>query len=60
MKKLLEMSDAAKKKYAELFEKAIATMEQAKWQKPWVQPHNGMACNLYRRDKPYRGVNDFL
>ena len=60
MKKLLEMSDAAKKKYAELFTKALATMEQAQWQKPWVQPHNGVACNLYRKDKPYRGVNDFL
>lgn len=60
MKKLLEMSDAAKKKYAELFTKALANMEQAQWQKPWVQPHSGMACNLYRRDKPYRGVNDFL
>ena len=60
MKKLLEMSDAAKKKYAELFTKALANMEQAKWMKPWVQPHNGVACNLYRQDKPYRGVNDFL
>lgn len=60
MKKLLEMSDSAKKKYAELFTKALANMEQAKWMKPWVQPHNGMACNLYRKDKPYRGVNDFL
>ena len=60
MKKLLEMSDSAKKKYAELFTKALANMEQAKWQKPWVQPHNGVACNLYRQDKPYRGVNDFL
>ena len=60
MKKLLEMSDSAKKKYAELFTKALANMEQAQWQKPWVQPHNGVACNLYRKDKPYRGVNDFL
>lgn len=60
MKKLLEMSDSAKKKYAELFTKALANMEQAKWQKPWVQPHGGMACNLYRKDKPYRGVNDFI
>ena len=60
MKKLLEMSDSAKKKYAELFAKALATMEQAKWMKPWVRPHNGVACNLYRKDKPYRGVNDFL
>lgn len=60
MKKLLEMSDSAKKKYAELFTKALANMEQAKWQKPWVQPHNGVACNLYRKDRPYRGVNDFL
>lgn len=60
MKKLLEMSDSAKKKYAELFMNALTNMEQAKWMKPWVQPHNGVACNLYRKDKPYRGVNDFL
>lgn len=60
MKKLLEMSDSAKRKYAELFTKALANMEQAKWTKPWVQPHGGMACNLYRKDKPYRGVNDFI
>lgn len=60
MKKLLEMSDSAKKKYAELFTKALDNMEGAKWMKPWVQPHNGVACNLYRKDKPYRGVNDFL
>ena len=60
MKKLLEMSDSAKKKYAELFTKALANMEQAQWQKPWVQPHSGMACNLYRKDKPYRGVNEFI
>lgn len=54
------MSDSAKKKYAELFTNALANMEKAKWMKPWVQPHNGVACNLYRKDKPYRGVNDFL
>ncbi len=60
MKKLLEMSDSAKEKYAELFTNALANMEQAKWMKPWVQPHNGVACNLYRKDKPYRGINDFL
>lgn len=60
MKKLLEMSDSAKKKYAELFTKALDNMEGAKWMKPWVQPHGGMACNLYRKDKPYRGVNDFI
>ena len=60
MKKLTEMSDKAKAKYAEVFVKALENMEGAKWQKPWVQPHNRVACNLYRKDKPYRGVNDFL
>ena len=36
MKKLLEMSDSAKKKYAELFMNALTNMEQAKWMKPGV------------------------
>lgn len=60
MKKITDMSDAAKKKYAELFEKALAAMESAKWQKPWVTPNLGTPRNLYRQDKPYRGVNYFL
>ena len=60
MKKLLEMSDSAKKKYAELFTKALDNMEKARWTRPWVQPHNGRACNLYRQDKPYRGINELM
>lgn len=60
MKKLTEMSDKAKAKYAEVFVKALENMEGAKWQMPWVQPKHGMACNLYRQDKPYRGVNEFI
>lgn len=60
MRKLLDMSDSAKKKYAELFTKALNDMEGAEWKKPWVQPHHGMACNLYRQNKPYRGINEMI
>ena len=60
MKKLLEMSDNAKQKYATLFTTAIENMEKSSWTKPWVQPRHGLACNLYRQDKPYRGINEMI
>lgn len=60
MRKLTEMTDRMKAKYAELFINAINTMEQAAWQKPWVAPTNGAPCNLYRQSAPYKGVNHFL
>lgn len=60
MKKLTEMNDRMKAKYAELFINALNTMEASDWQNPWVSPHNGIPCNLYRKSQPYRGVNHFL
>lgn len=60
MKKLTEMTDRMKAKYAELFINAINEMEQAAWTKPWVAPSNGLPCNLYRQSSPYKGVNHFL
>ena len=60
MRKLTEMTDRMKEKYAELFINAINTMEASDWQKPWVSPQNGVPCNLYRKNQPYKGVNHFL
>ena len=58
-RKGLYMSDSAKQKYAELFMAELDAMEAHDWQQPWVSPHNGMPCNLYRKGKPYRGANAF-
>ena len=60
MKKLTEMTDRMKEKYAELFINALNSMEASDWQKPWVSANNGIPCNLYRKNQPYRGVNHFL
>ncbi len=60
MKKLTQMNDRMKEKYAELFINALDTMEASDWQKPWVSAHNGVPCNLYRKNQPYKGVNHFL
>ena len=60
MKKLLEMTDKMKGKYAELFIAALDSMEGSEWTNPWVSPGLGAPCNLYRRNKPYQGVNAFL
>ena len=54
------MTDKMKAKYAELFVAALDGMEKSDWQKPWVSPNNGRPCNLYRKNKPYNGVNAFL
>ena len=60
MKKLSQMTDRMKEKYAELFIAAIDKGEASAWQKPWVSSNNGVPCNLYRKSKPYQGVNHFL
>lgn len=60
MRKLTQMNDRMKEKYAELFITAIDNMEASNWQKPWVSAHNGIPCNLYRKNQPYKGVNHFL
>ena len=54
------MTDRMKEKYAELFLTALNTMEASDWQKPWVSANNGIPCNLYRKNQPYKGVNHFL
>lgn len=60
MRKITEMNDNMKAKYVELFTDALDMMERSNWQKPWVSPHDGIPCNLYRRSQPYKGVNHFL
>lgn len=60
MKKLVEMNDKMKSKYAELFIAALDSMEKSDWQQPWVSANNGVPCNLYRKSKPYNGINHFL
>lgn len=58
-KKLFTMNNQQKQKYAELFTKALETMESAKWQKPWVSAHHGKPMNL-KHKKAYRGCNDLF
>lgn len=58
-KKGLNMTDSMKQKYAELFADALDSMEEQQWQKPWVSPHNGLPCNIYRKSKPYKSTNYF-
>lgn len=55
----LRMSDSMKAKYAELFIEELNSMEQHHYQQPWVAPHIGAPCNLYRKGKPYRKSNAF-
>lgn len=59
-RKGLRMSDDQKRKYAELFIGALEGMEKSDWTKPWVAPHNGNPCNLYRKTKPYKRSNAFF
>lgn len=54
------MTERMKEAYARLFKAALDSMEASNWEKPWVSANNGIPCNLYRKDKPYRGVNHFL
>ena len=58
-KRVLSMSDNMKARYADMFIKALDSMEGAQWTKPWVTPNNGVPCNLYRKGKPYRKSNAF-
>ncbi len=60
MKKLTEMTDKMKQKYADLFVSALDSMEGCAWQKPWLTPNNGVPCNFDRKRLPYKGVNAFL
>lgn len=56
----LLMSDGMKEKYAELFIDALDQMEASEYTMPWVSARMGQPCNLYRKGKPYKGVNAFL
>lgn len=56
----MRMSDGMKKKYAELFINELDSMEKHNYTEPWVHPHSGRPCNLYRKSKPYKGVNAFF
>ena len=58
-KKVFQMNDSQKAKYAELFTAALDTMEAAHYTKPWVAPHHGQPMN-YKHKKAYRGSNDFF
>ena len=60
MRKLTEMTDKMKEKYADLFVSALDSMEGCAWQKPWLTPNNGVPCNIDRKRKPYKRVNAFL
>lgn len=60
MKKITEMNDKMKAKYADLFINALDSMEKSAWTMPWVSPNQGIPCNLYRQNKPYSGINHFL
>lgn len=59
-RKGLRMSNSMKLKYADLFIGALESMEASDWTKPWVSPHNGTPCNIYRKSKPYRRSNAFF
>lgn len=59
-RKGLLMSESMKQKYAQLFIDALDQMEEHDYTMPWVSPHFGRPCNLYRKGKPYQGVNAFL
>lgn len=56
----LRMSDGMRDKYAELIATALESMETSGYTKPWVSPHMGTPCNLYRKTKPYKGMNAFM
>lgn len=59
-RKGFQMNDKQKAKYAELFTVALDEMEDAAYTKPWVAPAHGEPANYQRRNKPYRGMNNFL
>lgn len=56
----MRMSDGMRDKYAGLFIEALESMEKAEWTKPWAVPLRHQPANVYRKNKPYRGVNMFL
>ena len=56
----MRMSNGMKQKYGELFIAVLNDMEVHEWKQPWVAPHFGTPCNVYRKSKPYKGVNMFL
>lgn len=56
----MRMSDGMKQKYSELFLAELDSMEKRDWKEPWVSPHVGVPCNVYRKSKPYKGINMFL
>ena len=59
-KKVFQMNDKQKAKYAELFTAAIDTMEAAHFTMPWVTPQHAEPANYQRKNKPYRGMNNFF
>ena len=59
-KRGFQMNDKQKAKYAELFTSALDAMEGAEWRKPWVAPRHMSPANYARKNRPYRGINDFL
>ena len=59
-KRGFQMNDKQKAKYAELFTSALDQMEDAQWTKPWVAPRHMSPANYARKNRPYRGINDFL
>lgn len=58
-KKKFSMSNEQKQKYAELFTKALDSMEQAQYEKPWVSAFHGKPMN-YKHKKAYQGMNELL
>lgn len=56
----MRMTDGMKQKYAELFINVLDGMEESNYTKPWVAPHTGVPCNIYRKGKPYQGCNPFM
>ena len=58
-KKLFQMNNEQKAKYAQLFASALDAMEDAQWQKPWVAPKHGAPQN-YKYKREYKGINNFL
>lgn len=55
----LNMSDGMREKCARLISDALDSMEDAKWQKPWICPHSAWPQNIYY-DNPYKGINLFM
>lgn len=59
-RKGMRMSNGMKEKYAQLFIDELDSMEKHNYTEPWVHPHMGMPCNIYRKSKPYKGANAFF